>query len=252
MISAIFYLLFFITGLVVGSFLNVVIFRYFADYSVVRPRSFCPKCFNSLKWIDLIPFLSFFILKGRCRYCSDTISPLYPLVELLTAFIFVICLMYFGLSAELLKYIFVFCLLLVISVIDHKEQIIPNRLVLLLFFWLLIWQYFFPVLSPLSVVIGFLAGGLLFFMIALLSKGGMGGGDIKLMAVLGFAAGWPYVLILFLLSFVLGAAAGITLLLFTQKTKKSPIAFAPFLSISYFIIVLAGTEMWEMYHFILI
>lgn len=239
----------FLLGLSLGSFLNVVIFRYLSGGSIISPRSYCPHCLHSLQWFDLIPVLSFFLLKGKCRYCSEMIPFSYPLVEFLTGLIFIICLFYYGFTPEFLKYTFVLCLLLLISVIDQKKQIVPNVFVIVLFSWLIVWHIVLPHLTNLSALVGFLAGGLLFFIIALVSKGGMGGGDIKLMAVLGFAVGWPYVLILFLLSFIIGAAVGVSLMLFCSKSKESPLAFAPFLSLSYFIILFWGEEIWWMYYY---
>lgn len=140
-----------------------------------------------------------------------------------------------------------FLVLLAISFIDLDEQIIPNRLVILLFAWSIIWQVFYPTLPPGNAVLGFVVGGGSFFLIAFLSKGGMGGGDIKLMGALGFAAGWPNVLLIFMLAFMLGAAVGIILMLFGGKTRKDPLAFGPFISLAFFLNIFWGIGLWEWY-----
>lgn len=242
-----FYIILALLGLLVGSFLNVVIYRFPLEKSIIHPSSACVHCKTPISAIDLIPLLSFIMLKGRCRSCGNPISRRYPLVELLTAIIFTWTFFYFGLTPQFLQYVVFFCLLLVISFIDLDLSIIPNRLVLILFFWSVGWQIFYPPFPLFSAALGLLAGGGLFYFIAVLSKGGMGGGDVKLMAVLGFVAGWPLVLIVFLLAFLLGAAVGITMMIAGKKTRRDPLPFGPFLSISFFISIFWGVEIWEWY-----
>lgn len=148
---------------------------------------------------------------------------------------------------DIFRYAVILLLLLLISCQDLQKGIISDFLVLLLFFWVFFWQLFSPVFSHGSSLAGFLAGGGLFCLIAFLSKGGLGGGDIKLMAVLGLAAGWPFVLLVFLLAFILGAAVGLLLLLFKMKTWRSPLPFAPFLSLAFFLAAFWGPEIWFWY-----
>lgn len=241
------YLLFFALGLSVGSFLNVVIHRYNTAKSIISPRSHCPCCGTTLKTKDLIPLFSYILLRGRCRYCGLRLSPGYPMVEVISGGVFLACFYYFNLTPSFFKYAVLFCLLLVISGIDLRKKIIPNRFVLLLFGWAVFWQLFYPYLLPESALLGFLAGGGIFLVIALLSRGGMGGGDVKLMAALGFAAGWPYVLILFLLSFLLGGLTGGAMLVLRKKTRKDPLPFAPFLSLAFFLVTFWGRNIWEWY-----
>ena len=171
----------------------------------------------------------------------------YPLIEGATSGLFLLCYHYFGLSPQFVQYAVIFSLLLVISAIDIENHIIPNRLVLILFAWVLLWQLLFPTITPVSALGGFFTGGILFFAIALLSKGGMGGGDVKLMAVLGFATGVPYVFFVFLLAFISGAVVGILLMIFKKKTRKSPIAFGPFLSLAFFWMAIWGEQIWSWY-----
>lgn len=171
----------------------------------------------------------------------------FPLVEIISAGIFLNCFYYFGFTPLFLKYVFIFLLLFLISCIDLETGLIPNRFTLLLFLWTFLWQLFYPYLAPESAALGFLAGGGLFYLIARLSRGGMGGGDVKLMSVLGLAVGWPYMLLVFLLSFVMGAAAGLGLILFGKKTRKDPLAFAPFLSLAFWLATFWGLKIWQWY-----
>lgn len=234
-------------GLLAGSFLNVVVCRYLSGESIVRPASHCPSCLTPLSGKDLVPLFSYLLLRGRCRHCRAGISLRYPLMEAGTAGIFLLCFHYYTFTPYFFHYAVLFSLLLVISVIDLDCHLIPNRLVLLLLGWVILWQLFFPRVSTLSALGGFFAGGLLFLAIALLSRGGMGGGDVKLMAVLGFASGLPDVLLVFMLAFFSGALAGVLLILFKKKTRKSPLAFGPFLSLAFLVMTFWGPGIWDGY-----
>lgn len=242
-----FYLFIFFIGLAVGSFLNVVIYRYKTGESVVRPPSRCPSCGQRLAVRDLVPLFSFLLLRGRCRYCRVSLSPRYPLVELLSGAVFLLCFHYFFLSPAFFKYTVIFCGLLVISGIDLEHQLIPNRMVLILFGWALLWQLFYPAVPLGSALLGMVTGGGLLFAVLLVSRGGMGGGDVKLMAVLGLLVGWPYVLVVLMLSFITGGLVGIALLLRGRKTRKSPLPFGPFLSLAFFVAVFWGRQLWDWY-----
>ncbi len=241
------YLIILLFGLVIGSFLNVVIYRYPRGESLILPRSSCVHCKTMLHMVDLIPLLSYIFLKGRCRYCGAPVSWRYPLVEFLTALIFLLSYLYLGLTPLFIKYVVILSMLLIISFIDLDISIIPNRLVLVLLLWSIAWQMIHPDISIAAAGIGLLAGGGLFFLIAVLSKGGMGGGDIKLMAVLGFTAGWPLVLVVFLLAFILGAAVGLALMVIGKKTRRDPIPFGPFISLSFLISAFWGVQIWQWY-----
>lgn len=151
------------------------------------------------------------------------------------------------LTPEHLRDAVILLMLLLISIRDLQKGIIPNILVLLLFFWVFFWQFFFFGSAYKSSLAGFLAGSGLFYLIAFLSRGGLGGGDVKLMAVLGLAAGWPFVLLIFLLAFVSGAMAGLLLLFFKRKTWSAALPFAPFLSLAFLLTSLWGREIWQWY-----
>ncbi len=241
------YLLLFMAGTAAGSFLNVVVCRYRTGQSIIRPASRCPYCSEKLAPRDLIPLFSIIVLKGRCRFCNKGLPLRYPLFELISAGVFLYCYHFFGLGPLFVRYVVFLSLLLVVSGIDIDNHIIPNRYVAALFLWTLGW-YFILLYPPLeSALLGLMTGGGLFYVIAVLSKGGIGGGDIKLMAVLGFEAGWPYVLVVFMLAFLLGAAVGVALLVCKKKQRKEPLAFAPFMSVSFFISIFWGMDIWEWY-----
>lgn len=246
-VNALNYLLLFVAGLIMGSFFNTVIYRFPRKLSLVFPRSFCVHCKTKLQVPDLLPLASFFFIKGRCRHCGVQISWRYPLVELLTAIIVLLCYIYFGFSHLFFKYAVFFSILLIISFIDLDRGIIPDRLVLLLMLWSSAWQLFNPEINLKEAGLGLLAGGGLFYLIAVLSKGGMGGGDIKLMAVLGFTVGWPLVFVVFFLAFFIGAFVGLILLFVQNKSWKDPLPFGPFLSLSFVISIFWGLLIWQWY-----
>ncbi|HHX74178.1 MAG TPA: prepilin peptidase, partial [Firmicutes bacterium] len=200
----------FICGLLVGSFLNVCIYRLPQDESVIYPPSHCPSCGRRLRATELVPLLSYLWQRGRCRGCGAAISPRYPLVEAVTGAVFAALAWRYGPPAVLWHAAF-FALLLVIFFIDLDHQLIPNRLVLLL-------AALVPVrllageVPLVQAAAGMLLGGGLFSLLAVLSRGGMGGGDIKLVAVLGLWFGWRLLLPLMFLAFFCGGAVGVFLL----------------------------------------
>ena len=236
-----------IYGLIWGSFLTMLIYRLPRKKSLLTRHSFCIHCRTGLKFRDLVPLFSFIHLRGRCRYCGEKISLSYPIVELLTVSLFIFCYRYFGFTLLFYKYILIFTLLLAISCIDLEKGVIPNQLVLILLCWSLIWQFLYPVINIKMASICLLVGGLLFYIIAVLSKGGMGGGDIKLMALLGFSIGFPTVLVNFFLAFLLGAIVGVVMLILGKKTGKDSLPFGPFLCLAYFISIFWGERLWYFY-----
>jgi leader peptidase (prepilin peptidase)/N-methyltransferase len=236
--QSVLYFVVFLAGIVAGSFFDAVGCCY-------RQGESFRKLFKAG---NLFPLFSFILNKGkRCDDTGKGVFSCFHLVEFASAGIFVVCYYFFGLTPGFFKYAVMLDLLLVISIIDLEIGLIPNRIVLWLFFWIFLWQLFYPYLPLESVMIGFLAGGGLFYVIALLSRGGMGGGDIKLMAVLGLAAGWPYVLVVFLLSFILGSLSGLVLLVSKKRALKDSLAFAPFLSLAFFLVTFWGVKIWQWY-----
>jgi leader peptidase (prepilin peptidase)/N-methyltransferase len=239
------YILIFILGIIIGSFLNVCIYRIPKGESIAFPSSHCTYCSTPLKWYDLVPIFSFLSLRGKCRYCGGAISPQYPIVELLNGFLYLLNFYYFGLSIDFVFYSFLISILIVISFIDYYEQIIPDGLVLMILISAIIYRLsiYFIDNTPLAFwnsIIGFLTGGVLFLLIAVVSKGAMGGGDIKLIAVLGFILGLKKTLLHILLSFLIGAVFSIILLLSGKKGRKDAIPFGPFICLAFLITILYG------------
>ena len=235
----------FILGIIIGSFLNVCIYRIPRKESIAYPASHCIYCNSYLKWYDLVPMLSYLSLKGKCRYCGGSISPRYPFVELLTGIIYLLTFYHYGLSLNFIFYSFLLSILIAISFIDYDEQIIPDGLLLILLSGATIYKLlnYFLLKLPLKLwdnIFGFLIGFTLFFLIALISKGSMGGGDIKLIALLGLILGLKKTLLNILLSFIIGAIVSIVLLLTKRKGRKDAIPFGPFINIGFLITLFWG------------
>jgi len=170
--------------------------------------------------------------KGKCKYCGDKISPQYPLVELLNGILYLLLYLKYDYSLNFIFYSVLVSTLLVISFIDYKHKIIPNRLnILILLLGIISLVFNFKLNILYSSLLGFLIGGGLFLLIAIVSRGAMGGGDIKLMAVLGLFFGIKKIMLITLLSFISGAIISIILLIFKIKGRKDYIPFGPFIVI---------------------
>lgn len=244
-------LLIFLYGAIIGSFLNVCIYRIPIEESIAFPASHCPNCHTSLKWYDNIPIISYLSLKGKCRYCREKISLQYPIVEFLNASLYVIMYFKFGFSLEFIYYALISSVLIIITFIDIREMIIPDSLVVTLLILALIYKFANYVLGqPLKIresIIGLLFAGGLFLAIVLITKGGMGGGDVTLISALGFILGFKKIILNIFLSFILGAIISLFLLATKIKTRKDPIPFGPFIVLAFFITVLWGSEIIDLY-----
>ncbi|HEB74995.1 MAG TPA: prepilin peptidase [Nitrospirae bacterium] len=242
-------------GLVIGSFLNVCIYRLPRKLSVVRPASHCPSCGRALKPWDNIPVISYLLLRGRCRYCSARISPRYPLVELLNGLGYMLVLWRFGLGLDAVVYMVYFSTLIVITFIDLDFQIIPDAVTLPGAAAALVLGVFLVSdpfdrgsgLGPAQSVTGLFLGGGLFYAVAVLSRGGMGGGDIKMMAMVGALTGWKGVLLTTFLGSLTGSIVGLGLMIFKGKGRKTKIPFGPFLALGSAVSVLWGQELLKLY-----
>ncbi len=217
-------------GTIVGSFLNVCIHRLPRRESLVLPGSHCPHCGAPISWYDNIPLVSFLILGGRCRACQAAISWRYPLVEAATVLLFLLALARFGLTLEGTRAAILASALLVVALIDLDHRIIPDRLTLPGIALGLVGAWFLPP-GIVSSIVGTLVGGGLFYLIALASRGGMGGGDIKLAAMLGAFLGWQSGLLAIFVGVLIGGVVGVTLLLLRLRGRKDAIPFGPFLAV---------------------
>ena len=239
-------------GLLIGSFLNVCIYRIPREESIVFPSSHCPNCGTKLKAYDLVPILSYIVQRGKCRYCGEKISPQYPIVELLNSLGYILIYYKFGFSLNFLFYGIIFSILIVIGFIDLKEMIIPDILVILIIIFTIIYKVLLFLLyskSPdlLNSIGGLVLSSLLFVLIILVSKGGMGGGDVTLIGSLGFILGIKNIFLTIFLSFILGAIISVILLITKIKGKKDPIPFGPFIILGFFITVFWGDELINWY-----
>ncbi|RJX23779.1 MAG: prepilin peptidase [Dethiobacter sp.] len=241
------YVMVFITGLAVGSFLNVCIYRIPRGQSVVTTPSHCFSCATNLKPWDLAPVFSFMWQRGRCRYCGVKLSRQYPLVELLTGVLFVAAVYRWGLTWTAPAMMVFFSMLIVTAVIDWRHQVIPDG-ALLAGGVLGLPLIYLQSLDKLKWgVAGFLAAGLLLYLIAVISKGGMGGGDIKLAAVMGLYLGLKPVAVALLLAFMLGGLIGLALLVTGKKGRKDAVPFGPFLALGALFASFAGEQIIAWY-----
>ncbi|MDG2303691.1 MAG: prepilin peptidase [Candidatus Binatia bacterium] len=223
-------------GAAVGSFLNVVIHRVPLGESVVSPRSRCPSCRSTIAWYDNIPVLSWVLLRGKCRGCGTGISARYPFIEFITALIAVVLFARHGPTPAFgVQFVFS-CALLVIAYIDLDHQIIPDKISLpgIVLGLAAAIPAGMPAIT--DAVLGVLVGGGLLLTVAWTyerwtGREGMGGGDVKLLAMIGAFLGWQGVLLTLLLGSLLGSAIGIALMASRGADRKLAIPFGPFLSL---------------------
>lgn len=236
----------FFVGLSLGSFSNVCIYRIPLKLSIVRPGSYCPNCKTPLKILDNIPILSYIFLKGRCRYCQQRIGWRYPAVELLTGILFVILYTKFDLPVFIVYAILVTSLV-IITFIDIDYQIIPNVITLPGILIGLVSAYLFLPHSIISAIIGLLGGGGLLLLLAVLYPGGMGSGDIKMVAMLGTLLGWQKIFLTIFIGSLIGSIIGIALILLKKKGRKAKIPFGPYLALGAVLSILFGNNLIDYY-----
>jgi len=246
------FIIVFIVGLLIGSFLNVCIYRLPREESIVFPSSHCPACSKPVKPYDNIPVLSFILLRGKCRFCDLPISWQYPLVELLHGLGYIFIFYEFGFFWKTLVYSLLFSSLVVVTFIDLSHQIIPDVITLPgMVLGLIAGSTILP-LGPFRSFAGLVVGGGIFYLIAILSvvilkKEGMGGGDIKLIAMLGAFIGWKGVLLTIFLAALSGAVSGLLLILLKGRNRSEPIPFGPFLVLGALVSLFWGNEILGWY-----
>jgi len=244
--------LIFILGLIVGSFSNVCIYRIPKNESIVFPASHCPKCHSNISPKDNIPLLSYILLKGRCRNCKSKISIQYPIVEFLTGLIYLIIYLIYGLNIKTVIYIILSSALVIIAFIDLNEQIVPDVISLPGIVIGFILSFFVPYISFINSGLGVAVGGGIILIIGLagsviFKKEAMGGGDVKLAAMIGAFLGWRYIIISLFLGFFLGALAGIFLIVSKIKSREDEVPFGPFIILGSFITLLWGEKILSWY-----
>ena len=225
--------IFFILGAIFGSFFNVCIYRIPRKKSIISPRSYCPMCGHTIPWYDNIPIISYILLKGKCRFCGATIPVRYLIVELLTACMFSSCFYIFGIGLKLLATLVLLSFLLVIAFIDIEMGIIPNTIVLP---GMAIGLILNTVQGKfIDSLLGLLTGGITVYILSvigkiLFKKDAIGGGDMKLLAMIGAYVGWYLTLWTLFLASVIG-------LIYAIFSRKRKLMFAPFLAIATFILL---------------
>jgi leader peptidase (prepilin peptidase)/N-methyltransferase len=240
----------FMMGAIIGSFLNVCIYRMPRNKSIVFPASHCPHCEKDLYWYDNIPILSYMVLFGKCSFCRRKISSRYPIVEILTAALIVALFIKLGINVKFFVYSAFVCGLIVSTFIDMEFKEIPDSISLGGLILGLILAPIFPVLFDTAVrsasfvqsAIGALAGGGTIYAMGifgrvLFKKDAMGGGDVKLMAMIGSILGWKLALLSFFIAPVFGAGVGIFM---KMRSGDETIAYGPFLSMAAVISIFYG------------
>lgn len=243
------YIVVFLYGIVIGSFLNVCIYRIPKGENLVSVGSHCMECGHRLKWYDLVPLFSWLFLKGKCRYCGAAISSQYPIVEGLNGLLYVLVFWVNGLNPDSVLYCIMVSALFVISVIDYRTMLIPTGadIVILvvgivhLVLHLEQWYYY---------VIGFFFASLFLLLCAFLFRGvtgksGLGLGDVELMACAGLCIGWGHGLFAIIIGSVLGVVVQGIKILITKENGKFP--FGPYLSIGVLIATLWGSQIYDWY-----
>jgi leader peptidase (prepilin peptidase)/N-methyltransferase len=229
-------LIIFIYGAVIGSFLNVCIYRIPEKKSIVSPPSACPKCNNFIKWHDNIPILSYFLLKGKCRFCGEKISIRYPIIEFITGLLFVLFFIKFGVEKIYFFYIIMVGYLITLALIDIDRKIVPDGILKYMLITGAVFSVFkFGGINLFEGIIGATAGGTLLLILNYFTNGKIGEGDVKLAAVLGMCVGAAAVFDIVFYSFIAGGFVAVLLIVTRKNGRKDEIAFVPFIAAGFLI-----------------
>ncbi len=226
----------FVFGTLIGSFLNVCIYRVPRRLSIVAPRSYCPHCRHGIPWYDNVPLVSYLLLGGRCRSCRARISPVYPLVEAVTGLLSLALFLRFDVSPAYWVYFALSAALVAVTFIDLKHMIVPDIISLPGIVAGLLWGLRAGLPGLLESLGGAVAGGGGLLLVAeayraLRKREGLGGGDIKLLAMIGAFFGWKGVLFSLLVGSLTGSVVGIAIVIIEKKNMKYALPFGPFLSL---------------------
>jgi len=238
----------FVIGIIVGSFLNVCIYRIPKGESIAYPPSHCPICGNRIRWYDLIPIVSWVILRGKCRNCEEKISIKYPLIELFTGLFFALAYIEYGLTIYSLKYIILISYLIVIGIIDYNTTDVYSVTTwsgIILGVVFIIINYFMGLSVKTYIYGGLLSGGIIAAIILLTN--GMGWGDAEICLLSGLFLGLANSIVMLLLSFIIGGIVGVMLIITKRKTKKDYIPFGPSISVAAIIVIFMGNKIIDLY-----
>ena len=250
-----FTVIFVLLGMIVASFLNVCCDRLPVGQSLVQPPSHCPACSRRLAVKDLIPVFSYLWLRGRCRYCQAPIPKRVLWVEIATAVLFGLAYWQYSLSIELAIALFYISLFMVLLVIDLEHGLILNKIVYPALVVALLLSIFLSLFLPqIEIVpeikqaaIGGGIGVVVFFLIVIVSRGGMGWGDVKLAALIGLVTGFPLIIVALLMGIILGGLAAVLLLGLKIRKRKEAIPFGPFLAVATIVTLLWGNDILNWY-----
>lgn len=239
----------FLLGICIGSFLNVVIDRVPKDQSILYSRSCCDYCHKNLSPLDLVPVLSFILLKGRCRYCHKNLSPYYPLVELTTGIIFALNFLLFKDYYQLIFAQIVSASIIAIFFTDLKYGLIPDKITYTTIIFILLYS---PLIRTQKIFLEDLIVASLiaifFLCTVIITRGrGMGGGDVKYALLIGLILGWQKAILAIFLSFIIGGAFGLLLIMLKKKKFGQTIPFGPFLSFATYLSLVMGDKMISYY-----
>ncbi|SOC38249.1 prepilin peptidase [Ureibacillus acetophenoni] len=237
----------FLFGMVFGSFFNVVGLRVPLKMSISYPSSHCTNCMHRLSALDLIPIFSYIFLKGKCRYCGQKVSPIYMVTEILTGILFAFAYWQLGFTPELIVALLFISLLAIIVVSDIAYMIIPDKVLLFFLPLLALGRIIAPSDPWWDSLLGPVVGFTVLFLVALLSKGGMGGGDIKLFFLIGLALGTIGTLVTLFFASVIGMIVGIVILKVRGQDRKQPIPFGPSIALAAIIVYFYGDRIIDWY-----
>lgn len=240
----------FVLGTVIGSFLNVLIYRLPRRISIIAPHSFCPNCEKPIKWYENIPVISYIILGGRCAGCGKRISLRYPVVEVLTGLLFLYAFNRCGVSLEFLFMAFFFSAMIVVAFIDFSFQVIPDAISMPGIIVGMIYQ-----ISKgdfMVGLVGMIFGGGLILLIRVIGgkvykKEVMGLGDVYLTAMIGAFVGFPYIIPAIFVAALVGAILGVIFIISTHQSRESPIPFGPFLSIGGIAVIIFQPQFQQLF-----
>ena len=238
-------------GLVIGSFLNVCIYRMPRDLSIVWPASRCTTCGRELSWYENIPVFSYLALRGRCRSCGQGISAMYPVIELVTAVVFAGTLAWYGLTPLFAVRLLFACAMIVLAVIDLQHQILPNEITIPgIVVGLAASVFLEPGLR--SALIGAITGGGILWLVAfvyerLRHQEGLGFGDVKMLAMIGAFLGWPLMILTLVLASFFGSLVGLSLIASGRGDLGSKLPFGTFLAAAAIVAALAGPDIVSWY-----
>ena len=234
-------------ALVFGSFYNVVGLRVPKGESIVKPPSRCTCCGKQLTVFELIPVFSYLIQRGKCKGCGVKVSPIYSFTEIVTALLFALCYMKFGFTAELVVALLFVSLLVIINVSDIAYMLIPNSILLFFLPFFIVARIISPLEPWWDSLLGAVIGFSILLLIAIVSKGGIGGGDIKLFLLIGIVLGTVHTLLTLFLASIVGMIVGIIVLKVRGQGRKTPVPFGPSIAVGALLAYFYGEQLIEWY-----